>query len=169
MRKILCFFLFLGLLHACSSLRQQPDYRLPERYGQSKASIKNIQQRLVNESEKLVGVRYRYGGTTPKGFDCSGFTGYVYKKAQIDITRSSAQQAKLGRKVRLNDATAGDLVFFTGTGKNKISHVAMVVSNSRDGLVVIHSTSSKGVRKDNISRSRYWKPKVLFARRILGD
>ena len=88
-------------------------------------------------------------------------------KVNIDISRSSSAQAKYGQKVKVSQAKAGDLVFFTGTGKNKISHVAMVVSNNKNGLVVVHSTTSKGVRKDNITHSKYWKPKVLFARQLV--
>jgi len=92
----------------------------------------------------------------------------VYDKVNIDISRSSSAQAEMGWKIKMKDALPGDLVFFTGTGRNKISHVAMVVSNDAKGLVVIHSTSSKGVRKDNITHSTYWKPKILFARQVIN-
>ena len=126
-----------------------------------------VRNQLQVEAEKLIGSKYKYGGTTPKGFDCSGFTGYVYEKAQIDISRSSTTQAKKGIQIKVKDARKGDLIFFTGTGRNKISHVAMVLSNDSKGIVVIHSTTSKGVRKDNITHSDYWNPKILFARQIV--
>jgi len=171
MRKLLAFFLFLAFFHACSTIyvdkQQTPKVvAIPEDY-QPKIGNKKVRSQLQVEAEKLIGSNYKYGGTTPKGFDCSGFTGYVYEKNQIDISRSSQTQAKKGVQIKVKDAQKGDLIFFTGTGRNKISHVAMVLSNDAKGIVVVHSTTSKGVRKDNITHSAYWKPKILFARRIV--
>lgn len=159
-------------MYACSSVyyddnnRAPEVVRIPENYSPKNANSQ-VRNKLVLQGEKLIGSKYKYGGTTPKGFDCSGFTGYVYNKVDVDISRSSVSQAQKGKKIKIGEAKAGDLVFFTGTGKNKISHVAMVVSNDSKGLVVIHSTSSRGVRKDNITRSTYWNPKLLFARKIV--
>ncbi|MEM1121278.1 MAG: C40 family peptidase [Bacteroidota bacterium] len=171
MRKLLTFLILLGLINACSNIyidkQQTPQVvEIPEDYRPNIGGAK-VRMQLQKDAERLIGVKYKYGGTTPKGFDCSGFTGYVYNKSNIDITRSSQTQAKKGIRIKVKDAQKGDLVFFTGTGKNKISHVAMVISNDHKGLVVVHSTSSKGVRKDNVTRSSYWNPKILFARRIL--
>jgi len=171
MRKLITFFLFLAFFHACSTIyvdkQQTPKVvAVPEAY-QPKISNRKVRNQLQTEAEKLIGRKYKYGGTTPKGFDCSGFTGYVYDKVQIDISRSSQTQAKKGTPIKVKHAQKGDLVFFTGTGRNKISHVAMVLSNDAKGLIVVHSTTSKGVRKDNITHSAYWKPKILFARQII--
>lgn len=172
MRKIVSFVVLLGCFYACSPLYYEQDTppkaeKIPEGYTPKSASASKVRYKLVEQGEKLIGSKYKYGGTTPKGFDCSGFTSYVYGKVNIDIPRSSLSQAKIGQKIKTRDAKAGDLIFFTGTGRNKISHVAMVVSNDKKGIVVIHSTSSKGVRKDNITHSAYWKPKMLFARQIV--
>lgn len=171
MRKLLSCLLFICFVHACSTVyygdsKAPEPVRISDNYSPKNAK-NDIRKKLLMNSERLIGTKYKYGGTTPKGFDCSGFTGYVYDKINIDISRSSLDQAKMGKKIKLKEAQSGDLVFFTGTGRNKISHVAMVVSNDFNGLVVIHSTTSKGVRKDNITHSKYWKPKTLFARRIL--
>ena len=171
MRKLFTAFLFIVFVHACSSIyvdRQQTPkvVEIPEDY-QPEIGDEKVRNQLQTEAEKLMGTKYKFGGTTPKGFDCSGFTGYVYDKAQIDISRSSLTQAKKGIQIKVKEAQKGDLIFFTGTGRNKISHVAMVISNDAKGLVVIHSTTSKGVRKDNVTHSAYWKPKVLFARKIV--
>lgn len=171
MRKLLTFFLFLAFFHACSTIyvdkQQTPNVvAIPEDY-KPKIGHKEVRNQLQVEAEKLIGRKYKPGGTTTKGFDCSGFTGYVYNKAKIDISRSSQTQAKKGIQIKVKNAQKGDLIFFTGTGKGKISHVAMVLSNDAKGIVVIHSTTSKGVRKDNITHSAYWQPKILFARRIV--
>lgn len=172
MRKIVSFVVLLGCFHACSTIyygQETPPKaeKIPEAYTPKSTSDSKVRYKLVEHGEKLIGSKYKFGGTTPKGFDCSGFTGYVYDKVAIDISRSSQSQAKIGQKIKTRDTKAGDLIFFTGTGRNKISHVAMVVSNDEKGIVVIHSTSSKGVRKDNITHSSYWKPKILFARQIV--
>jgi len=172
MRKIVSFVILLGCFHACSTLyygQENPPKaeKIPEGYTPKSASASKIRNKLVEQGVKLIGSKYKYGGTTPKGFDCSGFTGYVYDKIDINISRSSQAQAKVGQKIKVSQAQAGDLIFFTGTGRNKISHVAMVVTNDKKGLVVVHSPTSKGVRKDNITHSSYWKPKLLFARQIV--
>ena len=124
---------------------------------------------LTEESRKHIGTKYKYAGKVPStGFDCSGFTSYVYKKHNKQLSSSSSAQSKQGRKIPLKNAQPGDLVFFSRNGKT-IMHVALVVSNTSEGVNVIHSTSSKGVIIQNISKSKYWKPKILFARDVLSD
>ncbi|MFK8102951.1 MAG: C40 family peptidase [Saprospiraceae bacterium] len=129
-------------------------------------SESSLRRQIAKTAEKYKGVKYKYAGKTPKGFDCSGFTSYVYDKHDILVSPSSRAQAKIGKKISTRKAQAGDLAFFGSRGK--ITHVALVVSNSRDGLVVAHSTSSKGVMIQNISKSSYWKPKLLFTRDIIS-
>lgn len=116
--------------------------------------------------QKYVGVKYKYAGKTPKGFDCSGFTSYVMKEFDVAVSSSSKHQAQQGKKIPLTKVKAGDLVFFGKRGK--VTHVALVVSNKSDGITVVHATSSKGVMVQNISKSKYWKPKILFARDVIS-
>jgi len=121
---------------------------------------------LIKNGKKQVGTTYKYAGKDPKGFDCSGFTSYVMKSQGITISSSSKMQATEGKPVPLNKVKPGDLIFF---GKNgKVSHVAMVVSNTSEGITVVHSTTSKGVIVQNISTSSYWKPKIMFARDVIS-
>lgn len=121
---------------------------------------------LTKYGKKYVGTTYKYAGKDPKGFDCSGFTSYVMKSQGITVSSSSKAQATEGKPVSLNRVKPGDLIFF---GKNgKVSHVAMVVSHTSEGIFVVHSTSSKGVIVQNISTSTYWKPKILFARDVIS-
>jgi cell wall-associated NlpC family hydrolase len=173
MRKLLMFLVLLGLVEACSNVYYEQgeegpaSVRIPDDYVPKNVKHGEERQTLIKQGEKLIGTKYRYGGTTTKGFDCSGFTSYVYNKIDVNLTRSSQSQSKEGSAIKLKEVAAGDLVFFKTTSKNRISHVAMVVSNDAKGITVIHSTTSKGVRKDNISKSSYWKPRILFARRIL--
>ncbi len=117
---------------------------------------------LLGTAESLIGTSYRYGGTSPeRGFDCSGFTSYVFGSQAISLPRTSTDQSKFGRRKDFRDAEVGDLVFF-GTG-SRVNHVGIVVEKSRGELVVIHSTSSSGVRKDEINSSPYWRSRKLWA------
>lgn len=116
--------------------------------------------------ESFGGIKYRYGGKTSKGFDCSGFTKFVFGSYGIDLSGHSGTQATQGRKISLQEAQPGDLVFFGRSGK--VSHVAIICENTPDGIIAVHSTSSKGIMKQNISKSSYWSPKIMYARDVIS-
>lgn len=116
------------------------------------------------------GFKYRSGSASIEngGFDCSGFVTYVLNYFDIKTKRTAAEQFNAGKQLPVEQARPGDLVFFGG--KRNVSHVAMVVSNDEKGLVVVHSTNTKGVTQENITESKYWKPKLKdSAVNILGD
>lgn len=124
---------------------------------------------IVDYGKRYVGTKYKYAGKQPQtGFDCSGFTSYVFKEYDINLSSSSSYQSQQGQKVALNNVKPGDLVFFSRDGKT-IMHVALVVDNNSDGIFVVHSTSSKGVIIQNITQSNYWKPKILFAKDVINN
>lgn len=111
------------------------------------------------ESHTGWGLQYSLGSSSlDNGFDCSGFVRYVLNYFDYKTSRSSSDQYKEGTSIPVALARKGDLVFF-GDKKN-VSHVAMVVSNDDKGLVVVHSTCSRGIVKENITESAYWKPKL---------
>ncbi|MET3193234.1 C40 family peptidase [Bacillus sp. OAE603] len=118
---------------------------------------------IVNEAKQHIGVDYVYGGTTPNGFDCSGFTRYVYKEAVgISLPRSSSDQYEVGKSVSKDDLEPGDLVFFSNTYKSGISHAGIYVGNNK----FISASSSKGIKIDSLSGG-YWGPKYTGAKRII--
>ncbi len=124
--------------------------------------------KLLEEAKKHLGLKYRYGGTTDKGFDCSGFTSYVMSQSGINISRSSKYQSKQGLLTDIKTCQTGDLVFFSKYGKGgKVTHVAMVVDNNDSGIYVIHATN-RGVVIDNLSESSYWKPKILYVKDMVS-
>ncbi len=120
---------------------------------------------ILQEAERYIGVKHRMGGTTPKGFDCSGFTQYVFQKSGVSIPRTSRTQAQHGKKINLKAARKGDLVFFAHS--SSISHVGIVVSDVGEPLKMIHASSSKGVIITNVESSKYWKKRLKSARRVL--
>lgn len=119
---------------------------------------------LIEEALKHLGTKYRYGGKSPKGFDCSGFTQYIFKKQKIQLARSAREQSKQGKKIKLSKAKKGDLLFF-GT-KKSISHVGIVISKSGKPLTIIHSATSQGIVTTDIEASKYWSSKMRFAKRL---
>jgi murein DD-endopeptidase / murein LD-carboxypeptidase len=124
--------------------------------------IKNIitQNTLDKILEKYKGTPYKWGGTTPNGFDCSGFTQYVFKTYfNKTIPRVAAQQATFVTKT--TNPKAGDLVFFATPGSNTISHVGIYSGNNE----MIHSGSSKGIEKVSLSNP-YWAERLKFYGKI---
>lgn len=118
-------------------------------------------QKVIRIAVSLRGTRYKSNGQTPDGFDCSGFTRYVYKAgAGIDLPHSSAEQAQYGTVVAKADLAPGDLVFFNTSGSG-ISHVGIFIGGDN----FISATSSSGVKVSNLS-DEYWGGRYLSARRL---
>lgn len=119
-------------------------------------------QDVVNTANKYKGVPYKFGGTTPSGFDCSGFLRHVYKQVGVSLPRTAAEQYnEVGKKVSRDDLQPGDLVFFSNTYKPGISHAGIYVGNNS----FISATSSDGVAVVSLNNS-YWKPKYTGAKRV---
>lgn len=127
----------------------------------------NLRKDMVKFSKKFLGTPYKYGGKKPKtGFDCSGLTNYIYQNFGMQLSAASRYQAKDGKKVSTRFALPGDLLIFGSKGR--INHVAMIVQNDKKGLFVIHSTN-RGVVIDNVLESKYWKSKMMYARKVVGE
>lgn len=134
----------------------------------STPSLKKQQKGILKEAKKHLGTPYKYGGITPRGFDCSGFTQYVMSKNNIQIPRTSKAQAARYKKVKKKDAQIGDLVFF-GSSKSNISHVGIVSQIDGTKLYMIHSSTSKGIMITEITTNVYWSKKIQFITRILEN
>lgn len=131
---------------------------------------KNSQQvdDIINFAKKFLGTPYRYAGTTPSGFDCSGFINYIFGNFGFQLTRTSYGLAELGQTIKLSDIQPGDLLFFKGRNVNstQVGHVAMVIEVTPDAIKFIHSSTSRGVVVDNFKTSKYYIPRFLKAKRL---
>ncbi len=120
---------------------------------------------VVSYAKKYVGYKYVSGGTTPsRGFDCSGFTYYVYNSCGYSLSRSCKVQAKSGSAVSRKNLSAGDLVFFNNGSNGSIGHVGIYIGGGR----FIHAENSRtGVRTDTLN-SGYYNKYYYSARRIIN-
>ncbi len=124
---------------------------------------------VISEARKYIGTPYRSAGRTPKGFDCSGFTRYVYSQFGYDLSGSAPGQWHHGRSVSSSELQPGDLVFFGGRRHSKnIGHVGIVTEadNAKGTFKFIHSSTSSGICISS-SAEPYYKDRYVGARRIL--
>jgi cell wall-associated NlpC family hydrolase len=122
---------------------------------------------IINYAKSFLGVPYRYGGTTPSGFDCSGFINYIFGNFGFDLVRTSYGLAELGTTVNLSDVQPGDLMFFKGSNVHStaVGHVALVVEVTPDAIKFIHSANT-GVRIDNFKTSQYYIQRYIKTKRL---
>ena len=116
---------------------------------------------LVTYSMQFIGTPYASGGSSPAGFDCSGFTSYVYSNYGVSLPRTAAGQASVGVEVAKNDLMPGDLVFFNTFGG--ISHVGMYVGDNS----FIHATVPGDTVKISSMSSSYYSSRYVCARRVM--
>jgi hypothetical protein len=123
----------------------------------------------LDELEGLcLGTKYKWGGESLAGFDCSGFVKYVYKKLGYDLPHSSRAIAKMGETIPLNEAKKGDLIIFTGyKDRNNVGHLGIVIDNEPDCLIFTHSSSAPknmAVVRTNYYQSNYPKRFIKIIR-----
>jgi cell wall-associated NlpC family hydrolase len=116
---------------------------------------------LVGTALSFRGSPYRNGGSDPTGFDCSGFTQYVFAQYGVTLAREVREQFHQGLAVDVRDLAPGDLLFFATTDPGA-SHVAILVG----GDEFVHAPSSTGVVRVEHLRASYWAPRFLGARRL---
>lgn len=120
-------------------------------------------QRVLNYARRFLGVGYRFGHSSPSGFDCSGFTMFVYREAGINLPHSASSQANVGLAVSKDDLAPGDLVFFQ-TYKQGISHVGIYIGEGK----FIHASSGSGYVTISSLSEDYYTARYRGATRILN-
>ena len=121
---------------------------------------------LISKASENLGTRYRSGGNTTAGFDCSGLMCYAFSSYDIKLPRSSIEMASYGSKIDSQNAQKGDLIFFKTRGSGRINHVGMVVEVLDDEIKFIHSATHGGVIISSTKES-YYQRSLVQVNRVL--
>lgn len=151
---LICILAVAGCASAPQSRPQQPQPVA------STGASNGAADRAASHALKMVGKPYRYGGSSPAGFDCSGLVQYSYRQAGVSLPHNTDKQRSASRAVKRADLRRGDLLFFNQEGK-KHGHVGIYVG---DGKFIHAPSSGKSVRSDRID-SPYWKKHLSEIRR----
>lgn len=142
--------------------KKEETNKLPSETNTSNA---NTNSAVSEFAKKYLGYAYVLGGKTPDtGFDCSGFTRYVYKNFGYNLASVAAEQNSVGDEVAKEDLKPGDLILFQNEEKTKIGHTGIYIGNNE----FIHAANpQRGVVIDNIVTNSYYKERFVTARRIV--
>ncbi|MDX2190646.1 MAG: C40 family peptidase [Bacteroidota bacterium] len=165
--------LYLLLFAICLASFSISCKRAKTTHSVSKYSNKNGKEletdELIQKAKKHIGTKYRLGGKEPnQGFDCSGFTCYMFAKFNITLPPTAILQAETGWAVSANEADKGDLIFFKGenASSSKIGHVGIIVSDKgKYPIEFIHASSSKGIMISSLKES-YFQKRFVKIRRV---
>ncbi|WP_299228414.1 C40 family peptidase [uncultured Psychroserpens sp.] len=172
MKKIILLIILCFCLGSCNSSKGVKTKKTKtakvntKKTNTSSVSSKTISN-IIDYAKTFEGTRYKYGGTTKKGMDCSGLVVTAFKKEEVYLPRTTDDLSRRGEWIDVKDVKEGDLLFFaTKKNSRKVNHVG-IVTKSRPGYVeFIHSTTSKGVITSNLSE-RYWYLAYVQARRVV--
>ena len=139
MKKILIFIFLSIVFTSCKSTSTAVNSK------DSKRENKHIVNHLVESATDNIGVKYKAGGTTKNGFDCSGLVFTTFESENIKLPRSSYEQSKIGKIINIDDAQKGDLIFFKTNKSKQINHVGLITEVKSDEIKFVHSSTSKGV------------------------
>lgn len=150
--------ILLILTMIVSGCASEPAYPVSESAVQTRNTLP--QHPGANLAAKLVGAPYRYGGATPRGFDCSGLVYYSYRKAGIHVPRTTQAQLRNASRVPLSQLEPGDLVFFK-LDRRPVSHVGIYSGDNR----FIHAPSSGKRVSITTMNDPYWRTRLIAAGR----
>jgi cell wall-associated NlpC family hydrolase len=125
-----------------------------------------LAEQLIQTASENIGSRYRTGGTTKSGFDCSGLMCSTFSAFDIKLPRSSIEQSSFGTRVDSDEAQKGDLIFFKTNGRSRINHVGMVVEVCDGEIKFIHSSVHSGVIISS-TKEKYYEKNFVQLNRVL--
>ena len=133
----------------------------------SSSGSTSVADNIINTALTFSGTRYKFGGTTKKGMDCSGLLYVSFAEHEVKLPRVSYHMAEEGKKVKIKNVEKGDLLFFkTRKRARRINHVGMVVAVEGDEIKFIHASASRGVIVSSL-REGYWNLAFVKATRVL--
>lgn len=122
--------------------------------------------KIINTALTFSGTKYKYGGTSKKGVDCSGLLYVSFGEHDVSLPRVSYNMAEKGKRVKIKNVEKGDLIFFRiGKRSKRINHVGMIVDIG-DEIKFIHASSSRGVIVSSL-REGYWNSAFVKVNRVL--
>ncbi len=131
------------------------------------AANTSIANSVINTALTFSGTRYKFGGTTKNGMDCSGLLFVAFGQHDVLLPRISHEMANSGMPIKLKRVNKGDLLFFKTTRRSKrINHVGLVVAVENDDIKFIHASTSRGVIVSSL-REGYWNAAFVKATRVL--
>lgn len=151
MKKIFLFILFPILLASCKSGSSTVNKK------EEKRETRYVVNNLIETATDNIGIRYKAAGTTKNGYDCSGLVYSTFESEDIKLPRTSYEQSKIGRLIKLDDARKGDLIFFKTNNSKQINHVGLITEINREEIKFIHSSTSKGVIVSSTNETYYKK------------
>lgn len=146
---------------------EEADKKNTPSISEEKKTTKSKSEYIIDYAKQFEGVRYKWGGTSKSGMDCSGLVFESFRAYDIILPRISRDMAKKGKKITLKKVLKGDLLFFkTGNRRNSINHVGLIVNIRDNDIKFIHATTGKGVIISGLNEA-YWLKAFHEARRIL--
>ncbi len=151
------------------SVMDAKEVKLPEIESKNVEIIEldlTLADEIVNLAKENIGIKYRSGGTSATGMDCSGMVYATFKKKDITVPRSSGDLARHGYKISKGEARPGDLIFFKTNGRSVINHVGIVTEITENDIKFVHASVHRGVIISSLSEAYYTKAFVQINRVI---
>ena len=155
--KFFKLLLIIPFIFSCSAKKHSSKNAFNDKISSS--------EKIIKTAETYLGTKYKYGGLSKKGIDCSGLVYNAYNQNGVKIGRTTSLMKNDGKKIALKDVKKGDLLYFkTLKNKSKVNHVGIAAKVNKNEITFIHTSTSKGVMKSSLNNS-YWKKTFVEARR----
>ncbi|MFT4782246.1 MAG: cell wall-associated NlpC family hydrolase [Psychroserpens sp.] len=173
MKKIILILILSAFFASCNSSKRvvskktRTSKTTKKRNSSPSAATSKIVVNIIEHAKTFEGTRYKYGGTTKKGMDCSGLVVTAFKKEDVLLPRTTSDLSKRGDWIDVKEVKEGDLLFFaTKKNNRRVNHVGIVTSSRPGHVEFIHASTSRGVMISNLAES-YWYLAYVQARRVL--